>query len=439
MNVLTKELQYKKVLRYRWVVYGVLIISYFLVFFHRMSIGVVKDELMSGFDMSATSFANLGAMYFYAYAIMQIPAGILADTIGVKKTIIYGSIVTGIGSIIFGFATSVFFAFVGRSIVGIGVAATYISIAKIQTEWFREREFGTILGMTNFIGNMGGVIAQTPLAIMVATFTYAYTFMAIGILSLLTAVAVAVFVFNKPEDMGLPSMAEVEGRIIKNQIEEKVNIMEGLKGVLGNKDTWPSFFVLISYAMTFFAFAGTWGVSYFADGYNMSKVDASNNIIFMLISMAFGALVVGYFSDKIRKRKLPLILFGVIANIAWIIFVVNMKENASPFFIRTSMGVFGFFVIGFTMCFSITKDVNNPRYSGMAMAAVNTGPFIGGALGPVIFGMFIDQATLYKTGPEVYQNAMYFCIVMNAIGLFASFFTKETNCKNIYLENQMKG
>ena len=180
MNVMTKEQQYRKVLRYRWVVYGVLIISYFLVFFHRMSVGVVKEELMSGFNMSATSFANLGAMYFYAYALMQIPAGILADSIGVKKIIIFGSLITGIGSILFGMADSILLTFVGRAMVGIGVSVTFVSIAKIQTMWFREREFGTMTGLTGLVGNLGGVVAQTPLAIMVATFTYRYTFIAIG-------------------------------------------------------------------------------------------------------------------------------------------------------------------------------------------------------------------------------------------------------------------
>lgn len=432
MNTLKKVQQYEKVLQYRWVVYAVLIISYFLVFFHRMSVGVVKEELMTGFNMSATSFANLGAMYFYAYAIMQIPAGILADSIGVKKTIILGSIVTGIGSILFGFAPSIFFAFIGRAMVGIGVSVTFICIAKIQTLWFMEKEFGTMTGITGFVGNMGGVFAQTPLALMVATFTYQYTFIAIGLLSLIVAIASFLLVFNKPEDMGLPSIAEIEGRVIIKHEQDKISIRKGLIEVLSNRRTWPPFILLTAYTMTFFAFAGTWGISYFVDGFEMTKIEASNNIVYILIALAIGSLSIGIFSDKIKSRKLPLILFGVIANMIWIAFAIWVDNASPPIVINMMMILYGFFVSSFTMAWSLGKETNNPSYAGMAIAVVNTGAFIGGALGPVIFGIFLDKLIGIKTGGEIYQYAMVFCVAMNLLGIIASLFVKETNCRNIY-------
>jgi sugar phosphate permease len=434
MKVMTKEQQYRKVLSYRWVVYGVLIVSYFLVFFHRMSVGVVKDELMSGFNMSATSFANLGAMYFYAYAIMQIPAGIMADSIGVKKTIVSGSLITGLGSILFGMAPSILFTFIGRAMVGIGVSVTFISIAKIQTMWFREKEFGTMTGLTGLVGNLGGVVAQTPLAIMVATFSYQYTFVAIGLLSVLVAIIAFRFVFNKPEDMGLPSIAEIEGRDTSKYELQTPSIKKGLIGVLKNKRTWPPFILLTSYCMTFFAFAGTWGISYYVDGFSMTKINASNNIILILVSMAIGSLVIGIFSDRIKSRKIPLIIFGVIANIVWILFVLFMKENTPVGLIRLMMVLYGFFISSFTMSWAIGKESNNPMYSGMAVAVVNTGAFIGGALGPVIFAIFLERLIGIESGMLLYRYSMMFCVAMNLIGLMASFLVKDTGCKNIFNE-----
>jgi sugar phosphate permease len=434
----TKEQQYQKVLSYRWVVYGVLITSYFLVFFHRMSVGVVKDELMSGFNMSATSFANLGAMYFYAYAVMQIPSGILADSIGVKKTIVYGSMITGAGSVLFGLAPNILFTFIGRAMVGIGVSVTFICIAKVNTMWFKEKEFGTMTGVTGLVGNLGGVVAQTPLAIMVSVFTYQYTFVAIGLLSVLVAIVALKFVYDKPEDLGLPSIAEIEGRRVNKQAPGNISIMDGLKGVLSNKRTWPPFILLTSYCMTFFAFAGTWGISYFVDGYNMTKIDASNNIVLILISMAIGSLLIGILSDKIKSRKIPLIVFGIIANTVWIVFALVMKGNASRGMISMMMVMYGFFITGFTMSWSLGKESNNPMYSGMAVAVVNTGAFIGGALGPVIFGVFLDRLIGIETGIQLYQYSMVFCIVMNLIGLTTSFLVKETGCRNIFINSEVK-
>jgi sugar phosphate permease len=269
---------------------------------------------------------------------------------------------------------------------------------------------------------------------MVATFSYQYTFVAIGLLSVLVAIIAFRFVFNKPEDMGLPSIAEIEGRDTSKYELQTPSIKKGLIGVLKNKRTWPPFILLTSYCMTFFAFAGTWGISYYVDGFSMTKINASNNIILILVSMAIGSLVIGIFSDRIKSRKIPLIIFGVIANIVWILFVLFMKENTPVGLIRLMMVLYGFFISSFTMSWAIGKESNNPMYSGMAVAVVNTGAFIGGALGPVIFAIFLERLIGIESGMLLYRYSMMFCVAMNLIGLMASFLVKDTGCKNIFNE-----
>ena len=94
----------KKLMSYRWIVFGILILAYMIVFFHRLAVGVVREYLVKEFNMSGATFANLSSTYFYAYMIMQISSGILADTLGARKTVTIGTLTAGIGSIIFGFA-----------------------------------------------------------------------------------------------------------------------------------------------------------------------------------------------------------------------------------------------------------------------------------------------------------------------------------------------
>jgi sugar phosphate permease len=66
----------KKILSYRWEVFGILVIAYFLVYFHRMSTAVISTDLQITFGAGAASIALLSS-YFYAYAIMQLPSGLL--------------------------------------------------------------------------------------------------------------------------------------------------------------------------------------------------------------------------------------------------------------------------------------------------------------------------------------------------------------------------
>ena len=64
----------------------------------------IKNELEEDFSIGAAQFANIGSMYFYAYFIMQIPSGILADKFGPKITVTIFSLLAAAGSVIFGLA-----------------------------------------------------------------------------------------------------------------------------------------------------------------------------------------------------------------------------------------------------------------------------------------------------------------------------------------------
>jgi len=424
---LSKEQKIKKVLTYRWIVYAILILSYFIVFVHRMSVGVIKQELVDAFAMSPVGFATLGAMYFYAYAAMQIPTGILADTLGARVTVTVGAIVTGIGSVLFGAAPAPVFAYVGRLLVGLGVSVTFISITKIQTMWFKEKEFGTMTGLTQLLGNAGGVVAQTPMAILVAAFTWRTTFIGMGMLSLIIAVLCYLFVRNKPTDMGLVSIAEIEGREEPKQENEKVSIREGLKGVLSNKRVISPFLFLMCYSAVFLSFSGTWGVSYIKDVYDIDNISASKYITYMMIAQAVAALLIGFFSDKIRSRKIPLIVLGLTANIALIYIVIAGKMPIQ--LLGLMLVIFSASITCLGMSWSIAKEVNNPKYAGMGMSVVNTAGFIGGAIGPAIFGALLNQSA---TGIDMYRPAMIFLCAVCIFGYIASLFAKETKCRNIY-------
>ncbi|MDW7672127.1 MAG: MFS transporter, partial [Bacillota bacterium] len=188
---------------YRWVVWSVLILAYLVVFFHRLALGVVREDLTLAFGISATTFGNLGATYFYAYTLMQIPSGILADSLGARKTVTYGTLLAAGGSMLFGMSPTIGWAFAGRLLVGIGVSVVLIAILKILSQWFPEDQFATMSGLTAFMGNVGGMMAQTPLALMLVCFTWRATFAGIGIVSVIIALLCYVLVRNTPQEMGL--------------------------------------------------------------------------------------------------------------------------------------------------------------------------------------------------------------------------------------------
>lgn len=419
---LTVEKNFK---RYRFMVFSVLIIAYMVVFFHRLAVGVVREDLMKDFSMSNTIFANLSSTYFYAYTLMQIPSGIFADFFGARLTVTLGTLLAGIGSVVFGFADNITWIFLGRLLVGIGVSVIFIAILKIQSQWFKESEFGTISGITGFFGNLGGVLAQTPLVLLTAAISWRYSFGIIGIVSILIAILCYLLVRNEPSQLGFP-------RLHERVSSKRISLIKGLKIVLLNPKTWPSFFVFAGLFGAFGTLTGTWGSSYLTEVYGISKVAATNYITAAVIGMAIGSATIGRLSDKIRKRKLPMLIYGSVYIVSWLILVFTNGGKPPIEILVPLLFIMGLSSPAFALGWACSKEVNPPEITGIATSVVNIGGFLRGAILPPIVGSVIDKYEGVLGPIKLYQNSFLYCLIAVVIGYIAIFLVKETNCKNIY-------
>lgn len=424
----------KKMMTYRWAVWGVLALAYIIVFFHRLAIGVVREDLVKTFAISGTTFANIGSTYFYAYMIMQIPSGILADSLGARKTVTFGTFLAGLGSIVFGLAPNLFMVFLGRLMVGIGVSVVFIAILKIQSQWFKESEFGTMSGITSFVGNMGGVIAQTPLALMVGYFTWRSTFAAIGVVSILLAIACYFIVRNTPEEMGLPTIDEIEGRQKAGKAMERPPLVKGLVQALTNWHTWPGFFVFTGFFGAYVALTGTWGQSYLVDVYGLDPAVAPNYLSVAVIGMALGSIAIGKISDILQRRKLPMLLFGGVYTLCWAIIVFAGGGKPPLGLLYPLFFLLGFSCPSFVLGWACGKEVNHPAIAGISTSIVNIGGFLGGAILPPLLGRVFDTYGGQLAPVQLFQKAFLYCFIFVVVGYLFTFTVKETHCKNIYKE-----
>lgn len=201
-----------KVLRKRWLIWGILCLAYIIVFFHRIAPSVVSDQLMREFKISGVALGSLAAMYYYIYSVMQIPSGILADTWGPRKMVALFMFQAGLGSLLFGYASNLTMAYVGRFLVGLGVSTVFVAIMKIQAEWFRTKEFGMMSGFTLVAGNLGAILGSVPLTALVDAVGWRTSFALVGLLTLLLSWAAWRWIIDRPQDAGWPSLGQIEGR-----------------------------------------------------------------------------------------------------------------------------------------------------------------------------------------------------------------------------------
>jgi sugar phosphate permease len=419
----------------RWSIFTVLIATYILVYFHRMAPGVVSEFLMSDFQTTGTKLGSLSAIYFFVYACMQIPSGVIADTLGTRTSIVAGNLVAGLGSLTFGLAGSFEMACIGRFLVGLGVSVVFVSIMKSNAVWFRENVFGIISGLTLLCGNLGSVLAAGPLALALTTFAWRAIFVGIGCISLTLALLGYLTVRNRPEDLGFAS-PNVYATIELTQTISS-NWMHNLKNVVMLPRLWPGFGVQFGMVGALYSFMGLWGMPYLRDVHGLGRESAADHITLMLLSFAAGSLFFGWFSDRIGKRK-PLIVISVATyTLAWLVFMYAPWSPGVAGFLL--FGVLGFAGSGFVLTFAAAKESAHPKLSGMAVSVVNTGCFIGTALMQPLFGYLADRtwggtidngirtyaATDYHQG---FMAMLFFALIALGAGLII----KETNCRNIY-------
>lgn len=418
----------------RWTIYVILVLAYMLVYFHRMAPGVVSADLMSAFDASGVALGSLAAMYYYIYTAMQLPAGVLSDTLGPRVTVTVGNVIAGIGSIVFGLADTLGVASTGRFLVGLGVSVVFVSLMRSNTVWFSERQYGLVSGFTLLLGNLGAVLAAGPLAAALSLCSWRCVFVALGVVSLALAVFTGWFVRNRPQDAGFPSLREMEGN--DAHPERNQHWWHDLKGVLATRRIWPGFWLNFGMAGGLFAFAGLWGVPFLRDVFGMDRMQAAQYTTLTLLFLALGTLVSGWLSDRIRRRKPVILGSAILYCLAWIgMLYLPWSPGWSGYLLFALVGLAG---SGFVVSYPVAKEVITPALSGMAISVVNTGLFLGAAIMQPLFGWVMDQSwdgTL-REGVRIYalQDYRYGLTLMlgfAVISLLSATRIAETRCRNV--------
>lgn len=422
----------------RWSIFAILIAIYMLVFFHRMAPAVISADLMKAFSTSGAALGSLAAMYFYIYTAMQIPAGVLADTLGARVTVSAGTLVAGCGSILFGMAGTFAGASIGRALVGLGVSVVFVGLFKSNSVWFSERNFGMISGLTLLLGNVGAIASAGPLARLLQSYSWRTVFMVLGGVTLLLAALSALVVRNRPEDMGFPSMRQMEGK--SSHPSSKKHWWDDLKSVVGTGSAWPVFWVDLGMVGSMLAFVGLWAIPFLRDIHGLGRSAAAVYTTAALAGFAVGSMLAGWLSDRIGRRK-PVILAGTLLYAGACLGLAYLPWNPGPIGIA-QFALLGLSSGGFVVTFANAKEVVAPALSGMAVGLVNTGLFFGAAVMQPLFGWALDlnwngriENGLRVYAPSDYHTGFLIMLAFSIVAVAGASRIRETHCRNITIES----
>ena len=400
--------------RLRWIVFALCVSAFWLSFFHRVAPAALADELTRTFQVSGAALGALAATYFYVYALMQLPTGVLADTLGPRRVLGVGMLVAGAGSLVFSAAQSLAAAATGRTLVGLGVSVVFICILKLNANWFEERRFATATGWANVVGIMGAFAATAPLAWLITVVSWRSVFTAVGFVSL----ALAALIFWKVQD--------APGRGVQASsahVRPQERWYHGLAAVLRNRATWPGFWVNFGLSGTNMSFIGLWAVPFLSQAYSMSPGVASRHTSLILGGYALATALVGWLSDRMQRRR-PLILMSAwLYLVCWLAWIAGVPPGWT-YVVAFFMGVV---VSGFSLSWACAKEVNAPRYAGMATSVANVGGFLAAGMLQPLVGWILDLSA-----PGDFRAALGVLAFFTCIGLAGALFIRETRCRNIW-------
>lgn len=394
----------------KWLIFAILSGIYFFVYFHRTSPAVIADDLMRDFAISALTVGIFSSLYFYPYAVLQIPVGVLSDTKGAKRTVVIFTTISLFGIFLFAISPSYEIAIFSRLLIGIGVAGVYIPTVKAISVWFKQNEFATAMGILFAVGNLGAIFSSYPLAISIESIGWRASFVIIGIITAFLLLMSVLFVRDAPPNFRREELKR-----------------DDFKLLLCNISLWLlSISSMLRYGVVM-GFQGLWGGPFLIDVYGMTKPMAGAVLMLFGIGSIVGAPILGKISDHFGRRKILLVFCGVGFLFLWLPLVLFPKKLN---FLEMSLISFslGFFSSGGPVAYAMVKELFPLRMTGLAVSFINVFPFIGAGIFQTIMGYLMDSVGKIgeKYPVEAYQISFGFCLIASIVSLICTVLVRES-------------
>lgn len=412
-----------------WLVCGIGALYYAYEYLLRIAPSAMEWSLRDHFGLTATGFGLLSSVYYYAYVPMQLPVGVLMDRFGPRRLLTFACLVCVIGTFLFSGTKTFGIALTGRLLIGIGSAFAYVGVLKLATIWLPENKLAMVAGITAALGTVGAMIGDNVISSAVSVHGWQNTIFWTGTFGILLIFIIWFGIHDHKRDL------ESGGTINsfkRNWIDLSI--------ILRNRQIWINgMFGCLIYLPTT-VFAELWGIPYFVHAHGLSEVDAgfANSLLFC--GFMIGAPLMGFISDKLQRRKPPMI-FGA-TGAAIIMCVVLYTPNLHLTTLNTLMFVLGLFYSAQAIVFAVGRELSPNEAAGTAIAVTNMLVMIGAMFLQPLVGRLLDWSVLLRhnglaqvvTGesmrqlytPADYQLAISIIPIGIVIAAILTLFIKET-------------
>ncbi|HUJ68180.1 MAG TPA: MFS transporter [Syntrophorhabdales bacterium] len=373
----------------RYSVILIMFIAWILSYVDRMVMSVSMPYIAKDFHLTPVAVGILMSSFFFGYALMQIPAGMLADRFGVRKVITVGLVWWSAFTALTAWAGSYAIMLVIRVLFGLGEACLPPSYFKSVAFWTPLKERGTMNSIVMSSNSLGPALAPLFAVGIIAAYGWRSVFSFLFIPGIIMAGLVWIFVSEKPEESRWISKEEVEeisAGSARAQEGKQDNLTIG--DALKNPVVWKVLCTLFVFMIAAWGYM-TWLPSYLvkARGLSLAKMGPAASLPFF--AGFVGAIVAGYLSDKLFLRHRNILYIICVLLAAVFLYLTYSTAHVGPAIAYNTLA--GFFLMaanaGLT---AIPITVIPKEIMGVSMGVINFGNQMAGFLAPTIIGFLVQ-------------------------------------------------
>jgi sugar phosphate permease len=395
--------------RRRWRLFAVLALIYVLVYFYRVSLAVVANDIARDMRLTPLQLGTLSGVLFYVYAVAQLPLGPLIDRFGGRLVISGCGVLTAAGGLLFSLARSLPAAMAARVLIGVGTAAVLMATFTIFSHWYSRQEFGKISGFMVAVGNLGNLAATAPLALAVAAVGWRRSFLAIALLQGVVTLLVFAVVRDRPPR---PATAEPA------PAAEQPGLFAAWREIFGNGHFWLLGTISFFWYGNYLALQGLWGGPYLMEVLQLSRAQTGRLLMYTSLGFIAGSLLSDFFVRRLFGSHKRALLAGQAALLLMMSAFLGWAALVPPVLRGGLFFAIGVAVSSGVMIYPIIRAMFPLRIVGTALTSLNFFVLLGAAVVQQLMGVIIGARALPGAAPP--PSAYHGAFLLPVAGLAAA-------------------